>query len=67
LGKFRYLGALLEVTHLPWHRFAATDDILRRAGDVIRFLPRLWETTEAILATNPGTEPEGRAGHGSTQ
>ena len=32
----------------------STDDILRRADDVTSFLPRLWETTEAILSANPG-------------
>jgi hypothetical protein len=28
--------------------------LIRRAEDVIQFLPRLWETTEAILFANPG-------------
>ncbi|GIP36040.1 hypothetical protein [Paenibacillus sp. J2TS4] len=32
----------------------STDDLLRRAKEVIRFLPNLWETTEAILSANPG-------------
>lgn len=32
----------------------STEDILHRAGEVIRFLPRLWQTTEDILASNPG-------------
>ncbi len=32
----------------------STSDILHRADEVIRFLPRLWETTEAILPANPG-------------
>jgi hypothetical protein len=32
---------------------SSTSDILRRAERVTRFLPRLWQTTEAILATNP--------------
>jgi hypothetical protein len=29
-------------------------DLIRRAEDVIQFLPRLWETTEALLFANPG-------------
>lgn len=32
----------------------STDALIDRARDVIRFLPRLWETTEAILLANPG-------------
>lgn len=32
----------------------STDHLIRRAEDVIQFLPRLWETTEAILLVNPG-------------
>jgi hypothetical protein len=32
----------------------STDALMSRARDVIRFLPRLWETTEAILLSNPG-------------
>jgi hypothetical protein len=32
----------------------STDDRIRRAEDVIEFLPRLWETTETILSANPG-------------
>ncbi|SEN71748.1 hypothetical protein [Lihuaxuella thermophila] len=31
----------------------STDDLIRRAENVIQFLPRLWETTEAILCANP--------------
>ncbi|MBO1513275.1 hypothetical protein I7822_16620 [Metabacillus sp. BG109] len=31
-------------------------DIIRRAEDVIKFLPRLWETTEEILLANPNIE-----------
>jgi len=31
----------------------SSDDLLRRAEAVTQFLPRLWETTEAILAANP--------------
>ncbi len=31
----------------------STGDLFRRAEDVIQFLPRLWETTEAILSANP--------------
>lgn len=31
----------------------STDALIRRAEDVIQFLPRLWETTEAILLANP--------------
>lgn len=31
-----------------------TGDFIRRAEDVRQFLPRLWETTEAILLANPG-------------
>jgi hypothetical protein len=33
----------------------STGDLTRRAGDVIQFLPRLWETTEALLHANPGS------------
>jgi hypothetical protein len=32
----------------------STGDLIRHAGDVIQFLPRLWETTEALLFSNPG-------------
>ncbi|WNI21622.1 hypothetical protein [Streptomyces sp. ITFR-16] len=32
---------------------SGTPDILRRREDVLRFLPRLWEATESILAANP--------------
>jgi hypothetical protein len=32
----------------------STNDLIRRADDVIQFLPRLWETTSAILSANPG-------------
>jgi hypothetical protein len=32
----------------------STDTLIRRAEDVIQFLPRLWETTEALLFANPG-------------
>jgi hypothetical protein len=31
----------------------STEDIIRRAEDVIQFLPRLWETTEEIMFANP--------------
>jgi len=64
LGKFVYLETLVEVTSLPWRQLASftpalsTDDLLRRAGDVIQFLPRLWETTDAILSANPGISPQ---------
>jgi hypothetical protein len=32
----------------------STGTLIRRAEDVIQFLPRLWETTQAILFANPG-------------
>jgi hypothetical protein len=32
----------------------STGTLIRRAEDVIQFLPRLWETTEALLFANPG-------------
>ncbi|MER5184155.1 hypothetical protein ABT009_38475 [Streptomyces sp. NPDC002896] len=32
---------------------SSTQDLLHRAGEVNRFLPRLWQTTEDILAGNP--------------
>lgn len=32
----------------------STDTLISRAEDVIQFLPRLWETTEAFLFANPG-------------
>ncbi|MDF2958898.1 MAG: hypothetical protein K0S39_633 [Paenibacillus sp.] len=32
----------------------STDDFIRRAENVMQFLPRLWEITEAILLANPG-------------
>ncbi|MBB6671942.1 hypothetical protein [Cohnella nanjingensis] len=32
---------------------ASNDDLLRRADDVMRFLPRLWEKAEAIMSANP--------------
>ncbi|WP_256223391.1 hypothetical protein [Paenibacillus sp. 1_12] len=31
----------------------STNTIIRRADEVVQFLPRLWETTEAILLANP--------------
>ncbi|WP_327695432.1 hypothetical protein [Streptomyces sp. NBC_00459] len=31
----------------------ATQDLLRRAEEVTRFLPRLWQATEDILTSNP--------------
>jgi hypothetical protein len=32
----------------------STYDLISRAEDSIQFLPRLWETTEALLLANPG-------------
>ena len=32
---------------------SSTHDLLHRADEVTRFLPRLWQTTEAILTGNP--------------
>ncbi|MBD2871349.1 hypothetical protein [Paenibacillus arenilitoris] len=32
---------------------AASADLLRRADDVLAFLPRLWDAAEAIMAANP--------------
>ncbi|MGH3830051.1 MAG: hypothetical protein ACRDRS_06290 [Pseudonocardiaceae bacterium] len=32
----------------------STTDLLRRSEAVTEFLPRLWETTGAILSANPG-------------
>jgi hypothetical protein len=50
----------LQHAHTPaFHEILAdlgitsTDTLIHRARDVIQFLPRLWETTEAILAANP--------------
>lgn len=51
----------LHTALLPDFRTAVADltgitgtaDILRRREDVLRFLPRLWEATESILAANP--------------
>lgn len=31
----------------------SSDDIIRRAGDALRYMPRLWQTAEAIIAANP--------------
>lgn len=46
----------------------STDDLIRRADDVTQFLPKLWETTSAILSTNSGISPARRARlHGSGQ
>jgi hypothetical protein len=54
----------LRVAHTPAFRSAvadlgitSTDDLLRRAGDVLRYLPRLWAATEAILSANPDVSP----------
>jgi hypothetical protein len=33
---------------------SSTEDILHRAEEVTRFLPRLWQAAEDILASNPG-------------
>lgn len=33
---------------------ASPDDLIRRGEAVTQFLPKLWATTEAILAANPG-------------
>ncbi len=55
----------LQDTHTAAFRAAladlgitSTDDILRRADEVNRYLPRLWEATEAILSANPGISPQ---------
>lgn len=32
---------------------ASRDDLLRRAGDALLFVPKLWEAAEAILSANP--------------
>ncbi|MCZ8516601.1 hypothetical protein O9H85_30290 [Paenibacillus filicis] len=32
----------------------SSDSLIRRAEDVIHFLPNVWETAEAILLANPG-------------
>ncbi|MFE1242771.1 hypothetical protein ACFW35_01460 [Fictibacillus sp. NPDC058756] len=31
---------------------SSTDDLTRRAEDVLDFLPRLWETAELIISAN---------------
>jgi hypothetical protein len=31
---------------------SSTDDLTRRAGDVLDFLPKLWEIAESIISTN---------------
>ncbi|KRE36727.1 hypothetical protein ASG85_08740 [Paenibacillus sp. Soil724D2] len=36
----------------------STDSFIRRAEDVMQFLPKLWETTEAILFANSGIVSE---------
>jgi hypothetical protein len=36
----------------------STEDLIRRAGDVTQFLPRLWETARAIMSANPGISPQ---------
>ncbi|MEU8721321.1 hypothetical protein [Streptomyces antimycoticus] len=33
---------------------SSTEDIFRRAEEVTRFLPSLWQTAEDIMASNPG-------------
>lgn len=50
----------LQRTHSPAFHAVLTDigihsasDLLSRAEEVNRFLPKLWETTEAILSANP--------------
>ncbi|WP_078379834.1 hypothetical protein [Sutcliffiella halmapala] len=35
----------------------SSEDIPRRATDALKFLPRLWETTEAILLKNSRINP----------
>ncbi|MFD6277959.1 hypothetical protein ACFWFI_20675 [Streptomyces sp. NPDC060209] len=32
----------------------SSGDLLRRADEVLRFLPRVWRTAEAIMASHPG-------------
>lgn len=32
---------------------ASSDDLIRRAGDVLSFMPKLWDTAEAIMTANP--------------
>lgn len=32
----------------------SANDLIRRANDITKFLPRLWETSEAIISSNPG-------------
>ncbi|KKO54955.1 hypothetical protein XI25_04245 [Paenibacillus sp. DMB20] len=51
----------LQREHIPAFEALIADlgissdrDLLRRAEDIIQFLPRLWETAEAILSSNPG-------------
>ncbi|MFC0329073.1 hypothetical protein ACFOLF_29055 [Paenibacillus sepulcri] len=36
----------------------STGDLTRRASDVNRFLPRVWETAEAIISANPDIAAE---------
>lgn len=38
---------------------ASTEDLSRRAEEVARFLPRLWETAEAIMQANPDITAKG--------
>jgi hypothetical protein len=60
--KILEVDATLELQRAHYPAFAAivadlgitsSADIISRAEDVIKFLPRLWETTEAILLANP--------------
>jgi hypothetical protein len=39
---------------------SSTGSLLQRADDVRRFLPRLWDTAESIMAVNPGIIADSR-------
>lgn len=53
-------SAELQDSHIPAFKavladlgITSSDSLTRRAEDVIQFLPRIWDTTEAILSANP--------------
>jgi hypothetical protein len=63
-GKFRYGRVLLEASYLRADQFASADlvlgdlglaspdDVWRRREEIERFLSRVWEAAEGIMAAN---------------
>ncbi len=50
--------AAIQLREIADLGITSTDSFIRRAEDVMQFLPKLWETTEAILFANSGIVSE---------